>query len=152
MDQERAQKDALYDGYFAIITSELDYDAEKIRKVYHGLWRIEESFRIMKDDFRSRTAYLSRNDRIKAHFMTCFIALLVYRVLEKKLGGRFTCQEIIQALQCMRMTKAKDVGYTPSYTRTDLTDALHETAGFRTDYELIREKAMKGIIRKSKQR
>ena len=106
----------------------------------------------MKDDFRSRPAYLSRNDRIKAHFMTCFIALLIYRILEKKLGNRFTCEEIVSTLQDMCMTKAKDIGYIPSYTRTDLTDALHEMAGFRTDYELIREKAMKGILRKSKQR
>ena len=84
--------------------------------------------------------------------MTCFIALLVYRILEKKLGEKFTCEEIIAALQSMRITKAKDVGYIPSYTRTILTDALHEMAGFRTDYELIREKSMKGILRKSKKR
>ena len=84
--------------------------------------------------------------------MTCFIALLVYRILEKKLGENFTCEEIITALRDMRVTKAKDVGYIPSYTRTELTDTLHEMAGFRTDHELIREKAMKGILRKSKNR
>ena len=84
--------------------------------------------------------------------MTCFIALLVYRVLEKKLGEKFTCGEIIAALRGMRVTQAKDVGYIPSYTRTALTDALHEMAGFRTDYELIREKSMKGILRRSKKR
>ena len=151
LDEEAVAAEEKFDGFYAVETN-LDENVHDILAINHGRWEIEESFRIMKDDFRSRPAYLSRNDRIKAHFMTCFIALLVYRVLEKKLGGRFTCQEIIQALQCMRMTKAKDVGYTPSYTRTDLTDALHETAGFRTDYELIREKAMKGIIRKSKQR
>ena len=106
----------------------------------------------MKDDFRSRPAYLSRNDRIKAHFMTCFIALLVYRILEKKTDSRYTCDEMITTLRNMRVTKAKDIGYTPSYTRTDITDKLHEMAGFRTDYEFIRDKAMKGIIRKSKKR
>lgn len=100
----------------------------------------------MKNDFRSRPAYVSRSDRIKAYFMTCFIALLVYRVLEKKLGGIFTCEEIVSTLQSMRVTKAKDIGYVPSYTPTDLTGALHETAGFRTDYELIREKAMRAYI------
>ena len=106
----------------------------------------------MKDDFRSRPAYLSRNDRIKAHFMTCFIALLVYRILEKKTGDQFTCEEMVATLRDMRVTKAKDIGYLPSYTRTAITNVLHETAGFRTDYEITREKAMKGIIRKSKKR
>ncbi len=96
--------------------------------------------------------HVSRPDRIKAHFMTCFIALLVYRVLERKLGNNYTCDEIVSTLRAMRVTKAKDIGYIPSYTRTDLTDSLHEIFGFRTDYELTRKKAMKGIIRKSKQR
>lgn len=151
LDKEAVAAEEKFDGFYAVETN-LDDDVHDILAITHGRWEIEESFRIMKDDFRSRPAYLSRNDRIKAHFMTCFISLLVYRVLEKKLGNRFTCAEIVSTLRSMRMTKAKDIGYIPSYTRTDLTDALHETAGFRTDYELIREKAMKGILRKSKKR
>ncbi len=151
LDKEAVAAEEKFDGFYAVETN-LDDDVHDILAITHGRWEIEESFRIMKDDFRSRPAYLSRSDRIKAHFMTCFISLLVYRVLEKKLGSRFTCGEIISTLRSMRVTKAKDIGYVPSYTRTDLTDALHETAGFRTDYELIREKAMKGILRKSKQR
>ena len=151
LDEEAVAAEEKFDGFYAVETN-LDDDVHDILAINHGRWEIEESFRIMKDDFRSRPAYLSRNDRIKAHFMTCFIALLIYRILEKKLGNRFTCEEIVSTLQDMCMTKAKDIGYIPSYTRTDLTDALHEMAGFRTDYELIREKAMKGILRKSKQR
>lgn len=144
-------KEKKFDGFYAVETN-LDDDVGEILKINHGRWEIEESFRIMKDDFLSRPAYVSRGDRIKAHFMTCFIALLVYRILERKLGNNFTCEEIISTLRDMRMTKAQDIGYLPSYTRTDLTDMLHETAGFRTDYEIIREKSMKGIIRKSKKR
>ena len=151
LNKEVIAEEEKFDGFYAVETN-LDDDVHDILAINHGRWEIEESFRIMKDDFRSRPAYLSRNDRIKAHFMTCFIALLVYRVLEKKLGENFTCEEIIAALRAMRVTKAKDVGYIPSYTRTALTDALHEMAGFRTDYELIREKSMKGILRKSKKR
>ena len=151
LDEEGIAEEEKFDGFYAVETN-LDDDVHDILAINHGRWEIEESFRIMKDDFRSRPAYLSRNDRIKAHFMTCFIALLVYRVLEKKLGERFTCEEIVAALQGMRVTKAKDIGYIPSYTRTALTDALHEMADFRTDYELIREKSMKGILRKSKKR
>ena len=151
LNEEGIAEEEKFDGFYAVETN-LDDDVHDILAINRGRWQIEESFRIMKDDFRSRPAYLSRSDRIKAHFMTCFIALLVYRVLEKKLGEKFTCEEIIATLRAMRVTKAKDVGYIPSYTRTTLTDELHKMASFRTDYELIREKSMKGILRKSKER
>lgn len=151
LNEEAVAGEKKFDGFYAVETN-LDDDVHEILAINHGRWEIEESFRIMKDDFRSRPAYLSRNDRIKAHFMTCFIALLVYRVLEKKTGDQFTCEEIVSTLRNMRVTKAKDIGYLPSYTRTALTDVLHETAGFRTDYEIMREKAMRGVIRKSKER
>ncbi len=151
LDEELIAEEKKYDGFYAIETN-LDDDIPDILAISRGRWEIEESFRIMKEEFRSRPAYVSRPDRIKAHFMTCFIALLVYRILERKLGNNYTCDEIVSTLRAMRVTKAKDIGYIPSYTRTDLTDSLHEIFGFRTDYELIRKKAMKGIIRKSKQR
>lgn len=151
LDEDAVAAEKKFDGFYAVETN-LDDDIHDILAINHGRWEIEESFRIMKDDFRSRPAYLSRNDRIKAHFMTCFIALLVYRILEKKTGDQFTCEEMIDTLRDMRVTKAKDIGYLPSYTRTAITNVLHETAGFRTDYEITREKAMKGIIRKSKKR
>ena len=105
-----------------------------------------------QNSIHSRPVYLSRNDRIKAHFLTCFISLLVMRILEKKLGGEYTCGTILDTIRNMKMTKAKDIGYIPSYTRSDVTDALHEKAGFRTDYEITKTKAMKGIIRKTRQR
>lgn len=151
LDEDAVAAEKRFDGFYAIETN-LDDDIHDILAISHGRWEIEESFRIMKDDFRSRPAYLSRNDRIKAHFMTCFIALLVYRVLEKKTGDQFTCGEMVSTLRNMRVTRAKEIGYLPSYTRTAITDVLHEAAGFRTDYEITREKAMKGIIRKSKKR
>lgn len=151
LDEDAVAAEKKFDGFYAVETN-LDDDVHDILSISHGRWEIEESFRIMKDDFRSRPAYLSRNDRIKAHFMTCFIALLVYRVLEKKTGGQFTCDEMVSTLRNMRVTKAKEIGYLPSYTRTAITDVLHETAGFRTDYEITRDKAMKGIIRRSKKR
>ena len=90
-------------------------------------------------------------DRIKAHFITCFIALTIYRLLEKKLGERFTCEEIIETLKDMYVDRiGEKLGYRPAYTRTDLTDALHENFGFRTDYEIISEMKMKKIIRQTK--
>lgn len=151
IDEEAVAEESRYDGFYAMETN-LDDDVETIMKVAKGRWEIEESFRIMKDDFRSRPVYLSRNDRIKAHFMTCFISLLIYRILEKKLGNTYTCHEILSTLRSMKMTKVQKDGYIPSYARTSITDAFHEMAGFRTDYEITRTKAMKGILRKTKQR
>lgn len=100
VDLEKAQKDALYDGYFAIITSELDYDAAKIREVYHGLWRIEESFRIMKSDFDARPIYLNKREHIRAHFLICFVALVVIRLIQNGMGeGRLSAERIADALR-----------------------------------------------------
>ena len=151
LNEDAIAEEKRYDGFYAVETN-LDDDVPEILKINRGRWEIEESFRIMKDEFLSRPAYLSRADRIKAHFMTCFMSLLVYRVLEKKLGNKYTCDQIVSTLREMRVTKAKEVGYVPAYTATDLTDALHEYAGFITDYEIIRTKAMQGAIRRSKTR
>ena len=151
LDEEAIAEEAKFDGFYATETNLLD-DISAVISVVRGRWEIEESFRIMKNDFHSRPVYLSRNDRIKAHFLTCFIALLTLRILEKKLGNQYTCDSILHTLRNMRMTKAKDIGYIPSYTRTDITDKLHEEAGFRTDYEITKDKKKKGIIRKTKQR
>ena len=151
LNEEAIAEESKFDGFYATETNLLD-DVATVLKVAKGRWEIEESFRIMKNDFHSRPAYLSRNDRIKAHFLTCYISLLVFRILEKKLGNQYTCEVILDTLRNMRMTQIKDTGYIPSYTRTDVTDSLHEKAGFRTDYEIVKTKAMKGNVRKTKLR
>ncbi len=100
VDKEKAKKDALYDGYFAIITSELDYDATKIREIYHGLWRIEESFRIMKSDFDARPIYLNKRAHIRAHFLVCFMALVILRLIQNGMGKeRLSVERIAEALR-----------------------------------------------------
>lgn len=142
-------EEARYDGFYAVCTN-LDDDPADIARINRDRWEIEESFRIMKSEFEARPVYLQRDDRIKAHFLTCFISLLIYRILEKQLNENFTCEDIISTLRNMDMRKLNDHGYIPNYTRTSLTDALHENAGFRTDYELITPKSMAGIIRRSK--
>ena len=105
----------------------------------------------MKTEFRARPVYLQKEDRIKAHFLTCFMSLVIYRFLERRLGGGYTCSEIVRTLRDMQMFRhSGKCGYSPAYTRTELTDALHETAGIRTDYEIISEINMKRLIRKTK--
>ena len=107
---------------------------------------IEECFRIMKSEFQARPVYLSRKDRITAHFITCFTALILYRILEKKLGESYTTESIIRTLKEMNMLIAPGEGYIPEYTRTDLTDKLHDTFGFRTDYEIVSQREIKKIL------
>ena len=100
----------------------------------------------MKSEFKARPIYLSRDDRITAHFTTCFLSLVIHRYLEKVLMERFTSSEIIDCLRNMNMVK-EDAGYIPAYTRTDLTDEIHDNSGFRTDYEIVSEKNMKKILK-----
>ena len=149
IDEDVIRNKAQYDGFYAVYTN-LDDDPADIAQMNRGRWEIEESFRIMKTEFEARPVYLKRDDRIKAHFTTCFIALLIYQILEKKLDSQFTCDEIITTLRKMRVARIGTEGYVPSYTRTELTDALHDYAGFRTDYEFMTQRTMKGICRHSK--
>ena len=105
----------------------------------------------MKTDFEARPVYVRREERIKAHFLTCYISLLVYRLLEKKIGNNYTCNDILSTLRSMQVTLlSKESGYIPSYKRTDLTDDLHKAFDFHTDYEFISKSAMRSIIRSTK--
>lgn len=139
------QKEEKFDGFYGVCTN-LDDDAESIIKVNQRRWEIEESFRIMKSDFKARPVFLRRDDRIQAHFTTCFLALVLHRFLEKQLSEKFTSLDIIQTLRSMNFALCEGEGYIPIYTRTDLTDSLHETFGFRTDYEIVSLKKMKKIF------
>jgi hypothetical protein len=104
----------------------------------------------MKSEFKARPVHLSRDDRIQAHFMTCFIALIIYRLLEKRLGGKYTCHEILSKLREMNFYHIPGEGYIPTFTRTDFTDDLHEAFGFRTDYQIISTSNMRKIIKITK--
>lgn len=144
VDEASIVKEEMYDGFYAVCTS-LDDKAEAIVKVNQRRWEIEECFRIMKSEFQARPVYLKRKDRIVAHFITCFIALILYRYLEKKLGNRYTCSQILDTLQEMNFMKYEGKGYQPTYTRTELTDALHEAFGFCTSKQIVPIKKMKNI-------
>ncbi|QCX33104.1 IS1634 family transposase [Caloramator sp. E03] len=142
-------QEAMYDGFYAVCTNISD-DAAAIIKINRRRWEIEESFRIMKSEFKARPVYLRRDDRIKAHFTTCFISLMIYRLLEKKLSEKYTCSDIISGLREMNFYEIKNEGYIPIYTRTDFTDDLHDKFGFRTDYQIINMKQMKKIFKDTK--
>ena len=145
INQDIIDEEEKYDGYNALTTN-LVGDIEEIFKIVKGRWEIEESFRIMKSDFLARPVNLTREDRIKAHFMICFISLFIYRILEKKLNYKYTTSQILNTLRNMRVLESKGDGYIPEYTRTDLTDDLHEIFGFRTDYEINTYKDFKKVF------
>ena len=149
INENEIAKEEQYDGFYGVCTN-LEDDASEIIKVNQRRWEIEESFRIMKSEFKARPVYLSRDDRIQAHFMTCYISLLIHRILEKKLDEKYTSNDIIETLRNMNLCKEDSEGYIPAYKRTDLTDKLHEKSGFRTDYEITTEKNMKKILKNLK--
>ena len=152
LDKAKILEESMYDGFYAVITN-LEGDIREIININKQRWEIEENFRIMKSEFEARPVFVRREDRIKAHFLTCFISLLAYRLLEKKLGEEFTCSQILETLRNMNVTLlSKDSGYIPSYKRTKITDKLHSSFGFRTDYEFTRKSTMRTIIKETKQK
>lgn len=152
LDKAKILEESMYDGFYAVITN-LEGDIREIININKQRWEIEENFRIMKSEFEARPVFVRREDHIKAHFLTCFISLLAYRLLEKKLGEEFTCSQILETLRNMNVTLlSKDSGYIPSYKRTKITDKLHSSFGFRTDYEFIRKSTMRTIIKETKQK
>ena len=150
INQDIIAEEEKYDGYYAVTTN-LVGEVNEIFKIIKGRWEIEESFRIMKSDFLARPVNLSREDRIKSHFLTCFISLLIYRILEKKLNYKYTTSQILKTIRNMNVIELKGDGYIPGYTRTDITDDLHDIFDFRTDYEINTYKDFKKIFNNIKQ-
>lgn len=152
LDEHKILEESMYDGLYAVCTDLLDDEVGDILKVSEGRWQIEECFRIMKTDFSARPVYLQDENRIKAHFLICFLALTIYRFLEKKLGAKYTCEELLDTLKAMNFVEVQEQGFIPTYKRESITDALHDACGFRTDYQFITKSKMKTIQKKSKGR
>lgn len=152
LDEDKIANEEMYDGLYAVCTDLIDDDVSEILKVSEGRWQIEECFRIMKTDFSARPVYLQRDERITAHFLICFLALLSYRLLEKKLDDKYTCEEILTTLKKMNFASIEEQGFMPLYRRTKLTDNLHDICGFNTDYQFITKRKMKEIQKISKGR
>ena len=152
LDEGKIAEEESYDGLYAVCTDLLDDDVKDILKVSEGRWKIEECFRIMKTEFEARPTFVRLENRITAHFLICFLALLVYRLLELKLEGAYTREEILSTLKGINFADIEGQGYMPLYKRERITDALHEVCGFRTDYQFITKQKMKEIQKKSKGR
>lgn len=144
LDYEAIEKESKYDGFYSVCTNIQDETCEII-KINKKRWEIEECFRIMKTEFKSRPVYLSNDERIKAHFLTCYLALLIFRLLERKLGYKFTCEEIIDTLRNYNFLRPGAQGYIPAYTSNNITTEIHNQFCFRTDYEIVTQDMLKEI-------
>lgn len=151
LDEEKIAQEALYDGIYAVCTDLFDDDPKDILKISESRWQIESCFRIMKTDFSARPVYVQREDRIRAHFLICFLSLLIYRILEKKLNKQYTCEELLDVLRTYEFANIQGQGFMPIYESTKLTDELHRIFGFETDYEFITKRKMKEVQKLSKQ-
>lgn len=152
IDDEAIRREARFDGFYAVTTNLTDEEPGEIAKANHQRWQIEQCFRIMKNEFKSRPVYVRTDTRIRAHFLTCFLALVLYKYLTKRLRGTYSCEQICDTLRNMKVREILGQGYISTYTRTDLTDDLHESFGFQTDRDFITKETMKKMIAFSQKR
>jgi hypothetical protein len=133
LDQEKIAEEEKYDGYYAIVTSELDDPDEHIIDTYRGLWRIEESFKVTKSTLEARPVFLSTQTHINAHFLICFIALLIARITELRLGGKYTIDMIAKTLRKVACSNIDQNLWLFDHT-DEVADDMN--AAFNTDFGL----------------
>jgi transposase len=155
LDEQLINKESVFDGYYGVCTN-LEDDVPAIIKINKQRWEVEDSFRTMKSEFKANPVFVSRDDSITAHFLTCFLALIIFRYLEKKISPInqedpiYTSSKIIKQLRNYDFLQVLGDGYIPSYTRSDIIDALHDEYRFRTDFEIVPDRRMKKILRLTK--
>lgn len=141
--------EAQFDGLYALCVPEkVEGNIEEILQISKGRWEIEESFRIMKSEFKARPVYLHLEERIRAHFTICYISLLVYRILEKeKLQDKYTTEEIITTLKDMLSDKIEGLGFKQLYKKTEISTDLNSNYNFNLDQKFISLKSLKKFIK-----
>ena len=147
-DESVANEEAKYDGFYAISTN-LEGDEREIVKINHQRWEIEESFRIMKTDLRSRPVYVSLEEHISAHFLTCFLALLFIRIIEKKMDGKYTTNAIIEAIRNVNYVDV-EAGYISAFSGNDLITTLSKEFKIECNYNTFTPEQMRKILHQSK--
>lgn len=148
IDMEKVAEDEKYDGFYAVTTDLEDKDIGVIINANKQRWEIEESFEIMKSELGTRPMYVSSEDSIKGHLLICFIALLVYRILEKKyLKEKYTCPQIMDTLRNMETTYLYGPYYVPAFDRTEIIDELADIFGFQPSREVLTQKYLRKFIK-----
>jgi transposase len=149
LDLEKLAEDEKYDGYYAIVTSELDMADGDIIDAYRGLWEIEETFKVTKGTIEARPVYVSRHDRIRAHFLTCFISLVVIRILQKKTGRKYSPEKIVECLNSISCSNEQDSLYLFDY-RSKVSDDIGDAIGIDFKKMRLRRAEIKNILAESK--
>lgn len=150
LDEDKIAEEEKYDGFYAVATN-LDDRAQDILEISHKRYQIEECFKIMKTNFTGRPINHRLPNRIKAHFMICFTALLVYRLLEAKLdaqGTHITPNNLITTLKNMNVTNVHDIEYMALYSGSNSLDALIELTSLSLDRKHYRPKDLNSKIKK----
>lgn len=144
-DSARVTEEERYDGYYAIVTSELDMSDTQVIETYRGLWEIEESFRITKGVLETRPVYVSLYDHINAHFLTCFLALTIIRLLQKKTGRLYSAESIVECLNRISCSNEQENLYLFDY-RSEISDAIGQALGIDFTKKRLRLGDIKNIL------
>jgi ribosomal RNA small subunit methyltransferase A len=145
VDEEKLREEEKFDGYYAIVTSEWKKTDEEIIEIYRGLWRIEEAFKVTKSDLETRPVYLSRNDHIQAHFLICFVALVIARLLQLRLGNKYTIPKIVESLNKASGSLLEENWYVFNHT-DEITEAITETLGIDLSRKYLRLGDIKKLL------
>jgi len=149
-NENKLKEEEKFDGYYAIVTSEWKESDDKIIEIYRGLWKIEESFKITKSDLEARPVHVSRQDRIEAHFLTCFISLVLSRIIQHRLNNKYCVSKILESLRKVSCSHNKENIYLFDY-RDDVTDEIGKALGIdftRKNMKLGEIKKILGQVKK----
>lgn len=145
LDEARIEEEAKYDGFYAVATNIFDMKETEVLDIQSRRYKIEDCFRVLKTNFSSRPVYHRKENRIKAHFLICYTALLIYRLLEVKLDRNkthFTTEQIIETLQNMNVVNCSDMYYQACYTGSDVLDSLEQLFDLKLNRKYYQPKAL----------
>lgn len=149
LDEGRLAAEEACDGYYCIVTSETEMSDSDVIEAYRGLWRIEESFKVTKSDLETRPVYVSRSEHIEAHFLTCYVALCILRIIQARCGGRLSAREIADEAAAMCCTNIADNWWAFDH-RSEVSDSLCRMAGFDGSRRFAQTKDIKAMFSKAK--
>lgn len=145
IDEDKVAEEEKYDGYYSIVTSEVNLEDIEVIKKYRGLWKIEESFKITKSELQARPIYLSREERIESHFFICFLSLVILRIIEHRIQREYSPKQIIKSLRKCEMIHLKENQYQCIY-RDAIIEKLDEIYGIETQYKYRSLQQIKKVL------
>lgn len=149
LNEALIREEALYDGYYVIVTSEIDKSDQWVIDTYHNLWKIEDAFKLTKSNLEARPAFVSRDDHINAHFLSCFIALTILRLLQKETGGQYSATQLVDCMNHISCSLEDENWYLFDY-RSQLSDLLGKQFSVDFSKKRLKQQDIKNILAQSK--